>query len=416
MADAVHSQMNRWRLFAILAALYLAQSIPGYLFVAAIPPIMREGGVSKTEIGLLSLLFLPLIAKFLWAPWVDRLRPLAIGHRAGWVLVTQAGIVATMVVLAFADPRHIWTVLALGILIATLLSTQDIATDGYATKMLPEADRPIGNAIQGGAVAFGVVIGGTLGLVLYEQIGWTAAVLTIATVSTLPIVAALMMREDDPRAPPQPQKRPSLANFLRRPEARHALAIALIYRASEGLMKAMEYPYMVDRGVPLGWIGYLSGGAAITAGLLGTAAAALLLKRMGTTGVLMLLGGLRTLCFLLFFLHAVGWVAGYAPLFGSAAFQTLIRYMEIVALYGLFMGAASKDQPGTDFTILACAQLVVYMAGSSIAGVLADKLGYGALFALSTVISAIAVIATGWLFGRRDTTAVPDPGKPVQPV
>ena len=58
---------------------------------------------------------------------------------------------------------------------------------------------------------------------------------------------------------------------------------------------------------------------------------------------------------------------------------------------------SSSDQPGTDFTILACAQLLVYMAGSTAAGSVADLFGYGALFATSTAISAVAVLATIWL-------------------
>ena len=33
---------QRYRLFAVLGGLYLAQAIPSYLFVAALPPIMRE--------------------------------------------------------------------------------------------------------------------------------------------------------------------------------------------------------------------------------------------------------------------------------------------------------------------------------------------------------------------------------------
>ncbi len=77
---------------------------------------------------------------------------------------------------------------------------------------------------------------------------------------------------------------------------------------------------------------------------------------------------------------------------GAAAFQTLIRYMEIVALYSLFMAVASKDQPGTDFTVLACAQLVVYLAGSSLAGIVADRVGYGFLFALSAALVSAAVL------------------------
>ncbi|MFX6027531.1 MFS transporter, partial [Acinetobacter baumannii] len=65
-----------------------------------------------------------------------------------------------------------------------------------------------------------------------------------------------------------------------------------------------------------------------------------------------------------------------------------------VALYSLFISVASKEQPGTDFTILACAQLIIYFAGSMISGKIADSVGYGALFSLATLLSFVAVVAT----------------------
>jgi MFS transporter, putative signal transducer len=214
------------------------------------------------------------------------------------------------------------------------------------------------------------------------------------------LAAAVAMRESDPIASVASLPRPSLRAFWARPEARQILIVALVYRASEGLVKAMEGPYLVDRGVPLDWIGYISGGGAVTAGLGGAIVAALLVRRLGTGRVLVLLGGLRTLCFLLFALHAAGWLTGYVPLFGAAGFQTVIRYMEIVALYSLFMGVSSSSQPGTDFTILACAQLAIYLLGSLAAGVLADALGYGALFFLAALISAVAVAMTASVLRR----------------
>jgi len=385
---------GRMRLFAVLAGLYVAQAIPSYLFAAAIPPIMREQGVSRTAIGYVSILFLPLVLKFLWAPWVDRIRPVARAHRASWVIITQSGIILSILALLWVDVRDVRAVLAIGMVASLLLSTQDIATDGYAAKYLPEEDRAVGNAIQGGSVALGVVVGGTLGLVLYHHLGWTWMLLTIAAVSTLPLVAAFMMREDDGPAGATPAPRPSIMAFLRRPEARQILWIALVYRASEGFVKAMEGPYLVDAGVPLNQIGYLSGLSAATAGLAGSAIAAWIIRTRGLSFVLSLLGGMRPLCFLLFALHAFGVVTGKEALFGAAGFQTLIRYMEIVALYSLFMAVSSSDQPGTDFTILACAQLIVYLAGSLMSGRIADWLGYGWLFAMSTALSAVAVIAT----------------------
>lgn len=385
---------GRMRLFAVLAGLYVAQAIPSYLFAAAIPPIMREQGVSRTAIGCVSILFLPLVLKFLWAPWVDRIRPVARAHRASWVIITQSGIILSILALLWVDVRDVRAVLVIGMVASLLLSTQDIATDGYAAKYLPEEDRAVGNAIQGGSVALGVVVGGTLGLVLYHHLGWTWMLLTIAAVSTLPLVAAFMMREDDGPAGATTAPRPSIMAFLRRPEARQILWIALVYRASEGFVKAMEGPYLVDAGVPLNQIGYLSGLSAATAGLAGSAIAAWVIRTRGLSFVLSLLGGMRTLCFLLFALHAFGVVTGKEALFGAAGFQTLIRYMEIVALYSLFMAVSSSDQPGTDFTILACAQLIVYLAGSLMSGRIADWLGYGWLFAMSTALSAVAVIAT----------------------
>lgn len=66
MPAAQPTVMGRKRLFVVLAGLYLAQAIPSYLFAAALPPIMREAGMSRTSIGYLSIWFLPLLLKFFW--------------------------------------------------------------------------------------------------------------------------------------------------------------------------------------------------------------------------------------------------------------------------------------------------------------------------------------------------------------
>lgn len=405
---ATRSGSDRLRLFAVLAGLYIAQGIPTYLIAAALPPVLRQSGVSLTSLGFFSLLMLPLILKFAWAPLVDRYPLLRIGHRRGWILPTQIITALGIAALAFVQPTDLTTIFAICFVVAIAMSTQDIATDGYATLHLAAQDRGVGNAIQGGSVALGVVIGGTLSLLLFEQIGWTPTLLTIAALSALPLVVLQWMDGDEPL--PLAGSKPSFRAFFRRREAVLIFAVALIYRASEGLVKAMEGPYLVDIGLPLSTIGYLSGGAAATAGLAGSVFAAWLVRRSGASGTLLLLGFLRTACFLAFALHAMGIWSGTYVAMSAAGFQTFIRYMEIVALYSLFMAASSSEQPGTDFTILSCAQLVVYLIGSSTAGILADKLGYASLFWIATIISGVAVVATFGLLrlatsGDRDNYA-----------
>lgn len=399
------AEKSRVRLYVTLAGLYLAQGIPSYLIAAALPPVLREQGVSRTAIGLFSLLMLPLVVKFAWAPFVDRIRLLPIGHRRGWIVPMQLASSAALLAMAFIQPTDVVSLFVICTVISIAMSTQDIATDGYATQKLTEADRGIGNACQGGAVAFGVVIGGSLSLFLFENWGWQPTLVFVAALSLIPLAMTMMMEEDEEGSRPaqaggHSAPRPSLRAFFRRPEAVQILIVALVFRASEGLVKAMEGAYLVDAKLPLSWIGYLSGASAATAGLLGSIVAVGLMRWQGTRTALITLGGLRTVCFLMFMVHALGLSSSIYTVMGAAAFQTLIRYMEIVVLYSLFMSVSSKEQPGTDFTILSCAQLVVYLGGASVSGVLADKLGYGTLFTLSTVLSGLAVMLTATLLRR----------------
>ncbi|MBD8893280.1 MFS transporter [Roseibium litorale] len=404
-AENSRRDKSRIRLYVTLAGLYLAQGIPTYLIAAALPPVLREQGVSRTDIGIFSLLMLPLVVKFAWAPLVDRIRLLPIGHRRGWIVPMQLVSSAAILAMAFIEPVNVTALFIICMIISVSMSTQDIATDGYATRKLEAADRSVGNACQGGAVAFGVVIGGSLSLFLFETWGWQPTLLLVAVLTLVPLAVTLLMEEDeaeDQSASGQVQRpRPSIKAFFRRPEAVQILIVALVFRASEGLVKAMEGPYLVDAKLPLSWIGYLSGGSAATAGLIGSVAAVGLIRWQGTTAALITLGVLRTLCFLMFTTHAIGLSDSIYTVMGAAGFQTFIRYMEIVVLYSLFMSVSSREQPGTDFTLLACAQLVVYLIGTSVSGVLADRLGYGTLFVVSTSLSALAVLLTALLLYRK---------------
>ena len=52
--------------------LYIAQTIPMSFFSTVIPVMMRQENFSLSAIGLLQLIKLPWILKFLWSPMVDR--------------------------------------------------------------------------------------------------------------------------------------------------------------------------------------------------------------------------------------------------------------------------------------------------------------------------------------------------------
>jgi RhtX/FptX family siderophore transporter len=393
---------QRWRLFLSLLGLYVAQGIPMYLFAAALPAILREDGMSRSVIGMVGILMAPLMLKFLWAPLVDRtpfrLLGLArLGHRRSWILPAQLGMIGLLVLFAFLPPTDMWVVLGLGFCMMLLSSTQDIATDGYATERLKASERGRGNAIQGGSVAIGVVIGSSLTLYLYSQFGWTPTILTLAGLSALTLLSTLLMDETrtDASSPPPAAATaaPSLRAALKDPVTYSVLGFALIYRASEGLTKAMEKPFLVDNGLSLEVIGYLSGASAATAGLFGAVVAAWTIRRYGLWHTILGLGLLRSVVFLGCGIYAALGLQMHTLLIGLIVSNTVSRYMEVVALYTLFMGAAAKERAGTDFTLLSCAQLFIFMAGSLISGLLADATGYVGLFAVATLLSVLSLWA-----------------------
>src|SRR5687768_3307914 len=86
------------RLFGILALLYFAQGLPSGLIAKALPPLLREHGVSLSVIGFTSALALPWALKFAWAPFVDRL-----GSRKQWLLALNAATFGLMLVVASRD-------------------------------------------------------------------------------------------------------------------------------------------------------------------------------------------------------------------------------------------------------------------------------------------------------------------------
>jgi RhtX/FptX family siderophore transporter len=393
---------RRHRTWATIAALYLAQSIPSYLLIMAVPAALRAQGMSLTQIGLLSVLMLPLLLKFLWAPWVDHQRFGRWGHRRGWILITQLGCCASIAALAWAKPGDLYALIGIGMCVALCIATQDIATDGYATSTLrDQAQRATGNGIQAGSVAAGVLIGGMLSMQLFERWGWQPTLWLMAALCLLPLLVLPWMHEGNaPQASSARALRPSVWRMLQRPGVWAIVLLAMSYRLSEGMVRAMENSYMLAHGLSLSEVGTLSGMAAVTAGLLGSAVAAWWLRRSAQLRVLLALCVLRVLCYVLFGLHASGHLGASGMLVGLALMMSVLRYMEMVALYALYMQAASPQQPGTDFTVFVCAELLTYMISSMAGGAIAQQLSFTGLFVTATALGLMSLWVTPVLLRR----------------
>ena len=146
--------MNRATLRAVLTPrlgimlpLGFASGLPLALTGGTLQAWLTEAGLDLTTIGLFAYVGLPYTLKFLWAPVMDRIVPPWLGHRRGWMIVTQTGLALALTLMAFIGPgsgAQIFAVLALGV--AFLSASQDIVFDAYRTDLLKPDERGLGAA------------------------------------------------------------------------------------------------------------------------------------------------------------------------------------------------------------------------------------------------------------------------------
>lgn len=383
---------------ALLGSLYFCQGLPFGFFTQALPVLLRQQGVSLAVIGSTSLLGLPWMVKFLWAPLVDRYGSSRWGTRRAWIVPLQLATISLMMVLSAIDPeRSLWGLFA-GVLCANFLAaTQDIATDALAIDMLDARERGFGNGVQVAGYRVGMIVGGGLLLMVFEELGFTRSFWVMALLLFLASAPILLFREP---ARPFCAKRdgaPGISGIWRvltRPSMRAFLPILLMYKSADAFGTAMLRPFLVDRGETLTRIGWVLGTLGFVSGLVGALLGGALAARFARKHVLVGAAGLHALGMALYAACAAELVRDDVLLL-SIVFEHLTGGMATAALFTVMMDHAAPASAATDYTVQAS---LVLFAGGLFAwpsGLLAEAVGYAAHFALAFVLG---LGVTAWVF------------------
>lgn len=396
----------------LLAALYCAQGLPSGLIAHALPILMRQHGVDLVAIGMLKLLALPWVLKVFWAPWVDRFASARWGHHRGWILPLQAAVLTILVVIACLPPqalfgRYLPVLLGLLLLVNLAAATQDIATDGLAVKLLPERWRGLGNSLQVGGYKIGMIISGSLLLLVVEPWGWGASIGMVAALVAVTMLPILLFPEKrrQPRMLTLAEPAGShllwrhYRGFLSLPAMGAWLAVVLTFKIGDAFGSPMIKPLLVD----LGWSSTALGQLTLVSSLAGIGGAVLggvLYARLGALRSLLLFGLLQALG-----IAAMVWLprAGgdLVAVYGIALFEQVADGMSTVALFAMMMNQCRPEHEGADFTIQACAQVVLAGVIGSLSGMVAKHLGYEGHFLLAGLLGIGALGLVIRYFARR---------------
>ena len=408
-----------------MLALGFSAGLPLLLVLGTLSFRLREAGIDRTTIGYLSWVGLAYGFKWCWAPLVDRL-PLpglttTLGRRRGWLLLSQALIIAGLMGMALADPRHalgpvVWCALA----VAFGSATQDIALDAYR---IESADTQRQAALAatyqtgyrlamiwaGAGVLWIAARAETTTAGNYQHAAWQTAYLVMAASMAVGVLTVLLSREPARRELPPARNAAEwlqgalvepFADFIRRYRWQAALILSLIavYRISDVVMGIMANPFYVDMGYTKDEVAAVTKIYGVIMTLVGAFVGGALSMRLGVMRVLMLGAILSAATNLLF-----AWLAGrghdvQALIFVVSA-DNLSSGIASAAFIAYLSSLTNVSYSATQYALFSSMMLLVpkWLAGFS--GKYVDLHGYVDFFN-ATALLGLPVLVLVWLAGR----------------
>lgn len=385
--------------FPTLFSLYIAQSIPMSFFSTVVPVIMRQEQYSLESIGLLQLVKLPWIFKFLWAPLVDNHANNRKQIRR-WIILSElfyAGVILSISMFSLQTDFRLIVMLMILAFIAS--ATQDIATDIFAIRILRPEEKAVGNGIQSGGSFIGSLFGTGVLLLAYHYLGWQYLLWILAAFVIFAVVPLYVYRPGSDLSV-EKKRRVNLTDifsFFKEKLARKRLLVLIFYYSGLIGILAMLKPYMVDLGYNVKEIGFMSGivgtAVAATAALLG----GYIVKFMGrkTAAYVFALINLSVgVFFYLISMHTPSLFelyAGICLLWGAYGLSTVV-------IYTTSMDAVRPSSAGTDFTVQIVITHLSSMLIAVFSGKVGDLVGYHSLFGIEALFSLCSVLILFYVY------------------
>jgi len=383
--------MSRSYKITLLIALYMAQGLPFGFFTLALPVLLREAGYSLTQISLLSLVSLPWVLKFLWAPVLDHT-----GTRRAWLLFFQLASIAGALLLTQADPSNGLTVLIIAAFAFNVLAaSQDVITDGLAVRMLDTKERGLANAIQVGAYRFGMILGGGLLLFVFARTSWQVTFLCMAALLALTVLPTLFLNETTTAANGAKYSTGELlVGWVRRlmqPGIIRFAAIIFLYRFGDQMVATLLGPFLIDQGMNKEGIALMKGTVGSATSLFGAILGGWLAYSAGRRTAVLASGIAQAASYTLYIVAALG-IGGVSLLWVATICEGVIGTMATVALFTLMMDASDPEHAGTDYTLFASLVVVMGPIGNISGAAVADAVGYAPAFTLGSILALFGTL------------------------
>jgi len=306
-----------------------SSGLPLFVLISLVSAWLREGGVELKDIGLLALVQLPYIWKFLWAPLCDRYG-FGMGRRRSWMLMTQLALLLSIPVFGWLSPlSELNSIRWLALAVAIFSATQDIAIDAFRRELLRDEEQGLGNVIHVNAYKVAGLVPGSLSLILADHLSWQSVYLITALFMLPGLLLSILASE-----PGTSERGPgTLRHAVMEPfrefvnrngwsNALSVLAFIFFYKLGDSMATALATPFYLDLGYSKSEIGMVAKHAGLWPNVVGGIFGGIWMVYLGIHRALWVFGVLQAVVILGFaWLVSAGHnLLGLAAVIGAEAF------------------------------------------------------------------------------------------------
>ena len=439
-----HDALRAYRRKPVVAMLFLGFSsgLPFYLVFNTLSAWLRQAGIARSTIGMLSWVGILFSIKYLWAPFVDRL-PLPLlhrllGRRRAWMLLAQIGIGVGLFYLSQRDPAAGGVrAVALGALfVAFCAATQDIALDAWRIESgTAETQGLMLSAYQLG-YRVALITGSAGALKLADGLGWHVSYATMATLVSIGIVTTLLVPEPRPSATKESVEReerviqwletradwppillnagewvmtavvcPLLDFFARFGPTLAVLTLLYIgsYRLTEYAMGSMANPFYIDHGYKLSEVARIVKVYGLTASIAGVLLAGVAIPKIGLLRSLVAGSVLMILSNLGFSLLATTDTPTLVGLGAVNVLDNFAQAMQGIPLIVFMSGLTSPKYTATQYALFSSFYSLPGKFLEGFSGFIVESIGYPSFFVYTASLSLIGLFML-YVLTRRGLT------------
>ena len=431
------------RRVVVIVLLGFSSGLPLLLVYSTLSAWLQEAGVSKTMIGLFSWASIAYAFKFLWSPVVDR-APLPVltrvfGQRRGWLLFSQACVIAAILGLGSSDPGQDLAGVALWVLVLAFASaTQDIVIDAYRVESLDEDQlgAGAGNYVLGYRIAMLAAGGGAL--IIADAAGWAVAYGLMAVLMGIGVATVLASPEPERRQTPQSMEGDSrvvafvernahlpeflkgagarlveavvcpFSDFMRRPHWLMVLLFIALYKYGDALLGVMANPFYLEIGFSKTEIGVISKGYGVVMTVIGGLLGGIAVARYGILPALLWCGVGQALSNLVFAAQAA--IGDSVPMLAvTISVENLTGGMATAAFVAYLSSLCNVAYTATQYALLSSLMAFARTFFASGGGWLADNVDWVTYFVITTFAAVPGLLILLWLMRRLPVAETEEP-------